>query len=350
MDIDGTILYTNPANVALTGYSTEEALRQNWQTLQGDDGCAGVYRSVQKAMQACKSWRGEMASRRKDGTPYDVAITVTPLFAPDDAGQLVGSVWVQRDITPLKEAERFKDQFVSNVSHELRTPLSIITLVLGNLDRLYDRLDHDKRREMVRSIREQVAALNDLTDSVLEISRIDGQRISMERVQLDLVRLVRAEMERQGPLAKKKLLSVHLAGAETLVVRGNEGQLRQVIRNLLNNAIKFTQAGGRIACDCQVWDGGGGPDAQWPGRDNLPSGRWVALRVADTGIGIDAADIPRLFERFFRVSPEGNVPGTGLGLAITHELVEFHGGHLAVASTPGQGSVFAVYLPVLEEE
>jgi PAS domain S-box-containing protein len=345
-DVKGTVLYTNPATEALTGWAGEEAVGQNWQALQGDGPMAEVFGQVQEAMSAHQTWRGETVSLRKDDTPYDAAMTVTPLFAPDDSGELMGSVWVQRDITPLKEAERLKDRFVSNVSHELRTPLSIVTLLVGNLDRLYQRLDDEGRRKMIRSIRDQISLLNDLIDDVLEISRIDSCGVSLERQPLNLVGLVQEEMEKQMPLARRKSLTLNLGGVKALAVQGNEGQLRRAVRNLLDNAIKFTPSGGLIRCECLVQEGGGLLEMRWPAGEGLPAGRWAGLRVVDTGIGVDAERIPRLFERFYRVETEGKVPGTGLGLAITRELVELHGGYVAIASTPGEGSVFAIYLPL----
>jgi PAS domain S-box-containing protein len=346
-DVAGTVLFTNPATAALTGFGSKEVLGQDCRMLQGNGHSAEVYGRVQAALAERQTWRGEMINRRKDGTAYDVAVTVTPLFAPEDSSRLVGSVWVERDITLLKEAERIKDQFVSNVSHELRTPLSVLTLVVGNLDRLYDRLADASRRKMVQSIREQVAVLNDLVGDVLEMSRIDSGQVSGERQQVDLALLVRGETDKQRPLARGKSQTLRVVGLERLILEGNEGQLRQVLRNLVNNGIKFTPDGGQITCECSILEGAAAVDARAMG---LPPGRWAALRIVDDGIGIEQEDIPHLFERFFRVETQGNIPGTGLGLAITRELVELHQGHITVASTPGEGTTFAVFLPLPEED
>jgi signal transduction histidine kinase len=132
--------------------------------------------------------------------------------------------------------------------------------------------------------------------------------------------------------------------------------LRQVIRNLLSNAIKYTPDGGQITCECQEQSHkrtaslrDGATANEWPGAANLPDGRWAAVRVIDTGIGISPTNLPRLFERFYRVNEQGNIPGVGLGLAIAQELVALHNGHIAVASMPGQGSVFAFYVPLCAE-
>ena len=158
-------------------------------------------------------------------------------------------------------------------------------------------------------------------------------------------------------------------GVDQLGVRGNEGQLRQVVRNLINNAIKYTPANGRITCTCKMLDqpasdhratfvspppfpptsdADGRPEA-WPGRGDLPAGRWAAIMVADSGNGIGEQERLRIFERFYRVRTEGNIPGTGLGLSIARDLVALHGGQIAVASMPNVGSNFVVYIPAVED-
>lgn len=172
-DIDGIIQYVNPAAVELSGFSAEEAVSQKWQTWHGGSQ-PKFYEQVQGLVRDGQTWRGEVVSKRKNGALYNAAMTVAPLFDLHEPGRTIGFVSVQRDITPLKEAERLKDQFVSNVSHELRTPLSVITLISGNLDTLYERLDERKRRKMVRDVREHAQVLNELIGRILEISRIDG--------------------------------------------------------------------------------------------------------------------------------------------------------------------------------
>jgi len=348
-DVEGVIRYMNPAAVALTGFSAEEAVGQTWRLWQSDAQPPETFAQMQATVRAGQMWRGEVINRRKDGALYDAAMTVAPLFEPHVPGRPVGFVSVQRNITPLRQAERLKDQFVSNVSHELRTPLSVITFISGNLDMLYERLDESKRRKMIRDIREHTQTLNDLISRILEVSRIDGRRIPMEREQVDLAQLVREEVDQQMPLARAKSQTLNVMGVEALIVRGNDGQLRQVMRNLVNNAIKYTPQGGQITCECSELMGGVVSESAWPGSAGLAAGHWAAVRVSDTGIGISPQDLAHVFERFYRVSAQGNVPGTGLGLSIARELVELHDGHINAASTLGQGSIFAVYLPVVEE-
>ncbi len=347
-DVEGVIRYMNPAAVALTGFSAEEAVGQTWRLWQSDAQPPETFSQMHATVRAGQMWRGEAVNRRKDGALYDASMTVAPLFEPHVPGQPAGFVSVQRNITPLRQAERLKDQFVSNVSHELRTPLSVITFISGNLDMLYERLDEAKRRKMIRDIREHTQTLNDLISRILEVSRIDGRHIPMERERLDLAQLVREEVGQQMPLAPKSQ-TLNVTGVEQLIVQGNDSQLRQVLRNLVNNAIKYTPEGGQITCECSELTGGAVSESAWPGSAGLAAGRWAAVRVLDTGIGISPQDLAHVFERFYRVSAQGNIPGTGLGLSIARELAELHDGHIGAASTLGQGSVFAVYLPLVEE-
>jgi PAS domain S-box-containing protein len=347
-DLDGIIEYVNPATVHLTGYSSQEAIGQRWSLWQRDQDTDDLYARIRETIHGGETWRSEVVNQRKDGTLYDAILTVAPLFYPQRTGSPSGFVSVQQDITPLKEAERLKDRFVSNVSHELSTPLSVLTLLAENLNTLYERLDDTRRRKMVRDIQKHTQILNDLIDDVLEISRLDSKRISRERRQVNLAGLVRDEIERQLPLAHERNQDCRAVGGRRLMVCGDKTQLQRVIRNLVNNAIKYTPDGGQITCEYTAYT----PrveDPTWPGSRDLPNERWAALRVSDTGIGIAHTDIPHLFERFYRVKTQSNVRGTGLGLAIARELIELHAGHISVASTPGHGSVFAVYLPLSEE-
>ena len=353
-DVEGSIQYLNPATVALTGYRDEEALGQSWYRWQSQEGQEQLSDDILEVVRSGQTWRGEVVNRRKDGSRYDAALTVAPLFSSDDRSNLIGYVSVQRDITPLKEAERSKTKFVSNVSHELRTPLSVITLLGDNLDTLYDRLNDEKRRQMVRDIQKHTEVLNSLIGDILEISRIDSGRASMEREWVDLAELTREEANKLLPMADQKYQTLVVPDAEQLPVWGNNDQLRQVIRNLVNNAIKYTPEEGIIICECRTQAARPANDKTlddcWPIEIDLSTGSWAVLRVIDNGIGISKEHLPNLFGRFYRVNTQGNIRGTGLGLSIARELTELHSGYLTVTSTPGEGSVFTVYLPMLARE
>ncbi len=353
-DVAGVIQYQNPAATALTGYKDKEALGQSWRLWQSNDH-ENLFDKILEIVRNGQTWRGEVVNKRKDGATYDAALTVAPLFSSDDPQTLIGFVSVQRDITPLKEAERSKTKFVSDVSHELRTPLSVITLLGDNLDTLYDRLDNDKRRQMIRDIQKHTEALNNLVDDILEISRIDSGRVSMERERVDLTQLTHEEVNRLRPIAEQKSQDLQITGAEPLPIWGNTDQLRQVIRNLVNNAIKYTPEGGQISCECLVYSNllsKSNWAAEYRPANITPANneQWAILRVTDNGIGISKEHLPNLFGRFYRVKTQGNIRGTGLGLSIARELTELHLGFITVASSVNVGAEFTVYLPMLVKE
>ncbi|NTV63250.1 MAG: PAS domain S-box protein [Oscillochloris sp.] len=350
-DAECTINYVNPSATILTGYSSGELLGRCWCAMQQDESASLLYWAIRDHVRTGKMWRGEVLSGRRDGSTYDAALTVAPIFDPQRTTTPIGMVSIQRDITPLKAAERTKDQFISNVSHELRTPLSIIALHSGNLDTLYERITDEQRRHLIREIRAQTHRLDDLIGDILELSRIDSGQLRVEDRPVNLAEILRQEVEQLRPLAERKGLQLALRVNESLILRGDPAHLGQCVRNLLSNAIKYTPHGGHIHCECRSMDMSDGPlnPQDWPDYSLTDAGSWVGLRVVDSGIGIGAEHMTHLFERFYRVQSQTRVPGTGLGLAITRELITRHGGWTAVSSEPGVGSTFAFYVPLTSE-
>lgn len=259
---------------------------------------------------------------------------------------------LRAEIESRERAERadlLKTQFVSDVTHELRTPLSVLTLISGNLDILYNELDDAKRHEMIREIRVHAQIMNDLIGDVLEISRLDDGRISKDREVVDLSQIVNKVIDEQLPLAHKKQQSLIISKSEPLNIFTNDQQIKQCVRNIVNNAIKYTPDGSKITCECITYIGGGSYDNNWPGIDKLPVGSWAAFCVRDNGDGIDEQVLERIFDRFYRVETQSNIPGTGLGLSIARELINLNDGYIFVSSKSGSGSMFAIYLPLIEE-
>jgi signal transduction histidine kinase len=313
--------------------------------MQSDESARLLYQTIHRHVRGGKMWRGELLDSRRDGSTYDAALTVAPIFDPQRPGAPAGVVSVHRDITPLKAAERMKDLFISNVSHELRTPLSIIALHSGNLDTLYDRLSEEKRRHLIREVRAQAQLLDDLISDILDLSRIDSGGLISEDRRINLGEILEQTVAQIRPLASSMGQRLDVQVDPDLILAGDPAQLGQCVRNLLSNAIKFTSGKGVIRCECRRL-AGDSPSPDWPGYSSAETGSWAGLRIIDTGIGIDAKHIGNLFERFYRVKSQTHVPGTGLGLAITRELINRHGGWTGVASTLGSGSTFAFYLPL----
>lgn len=345
---DGVIQFANPAATTLTGFTHPQLIGQNWRIWHSSHQSPDFYAQVEETVKQGGTWHGEVIHRRQDGSQYDALLSVTPLFDPHHSARLIGMVSVQLDITPLKEAERMKGRFISNVSHELNTPLSVIILHAENLKALYPQLTEADRHRMIDDIHKHANHLDHLIGDVMALTRLDSELAVAPQSLLNLNQLLKAEVDRQLPLAREKQqhLSLHLA--EPMQLEGNPEQLQQIFSNLLSNAIKYTQPGGQITCEARpiTLPARDKAPLAWPGLSNLPSGNWAACRVSDTGPGIAAEHLPRLFERFYRVKTEQAVRGSGLGLSIVQEMVDRHHGQVALISTPGQGTTVAVFLPL----
>jgi two-component system NtrC family sensor kinase len=240
----------------------------------------------------------------------------------------IGQTVVLHDITRLKELDRIKSEFVTTVSHDLRSPL---TAILGYVE-LIDRAGEltSEQQDFLRRVRISVEQIAELVTDLLDLGRIEaGLDTGMEDTPLSVL----AHYAVQGLLAQAKEkgveLDIHIE-EELPLVHGDPIRLRQMIGNLLENAIKYTPAGGKVRLETHEED------------DQL------ILRITDTGVGIPARDQPYLFDKFFRAS---NVPrdvsGTGLGLSIVKSIVEQHHGRIWVESQVGEGATFTLVLPAL---
>lgn len=237
---------------------------------------------------------------------------------------------VLRDITALRHLERVRQDFVANVSHELRTPLTSIkgfieTLLNGALD------DPAHNRRFLQLVEEDVNRLARLTDDLLQLSKAEmlGKPKSVQSV--DVLQLIQDVIAALTPQVKARRVAMtvdHLGPVPH--AKGDPDQLRQVFWNLLDNAVKYNIEGGLVVARLRHHKG------------------FLYVEVEDSGIGIPPDDLPRVFERFYRVDKARSraLGGTGLGLAIVKHLVEAHDGQISVTSRPGQGSIFRVTLPV----
>ncbi len=255
-----------------------------------------------------------------------VALSITPVLADRGYQALV----IARDTTPLREMDRMKANFISMVTHELRTPLNAIN---GYLDLALEGVAgemNERLHEFVRRARSSSEHLTDLVDDLLLISRADAGQFRLNLGQAQLSAIVKGAIEEVELLAAdaKVKLVVHFA-PDLPAFPGDEGRLKQVVRNLLTNAIKFTPEGGQVTISGEA-------------RRNQ-----IELAIRDTGRGISPEHLPRIFERFYQVARgQGSRGGQGLGLAIVKTIVERHQGSITVESTPGEGSTFTVSLPI----
>ncbi|MDX6556946.1 MAG: hypothetical protein QOD86_3141 [Miltoncostaeaceae bacterium] len=247
----------------------------------------------------------------------------------DGDGEVIGRIFVIRDVTAEREAERMKDEFVALASHELRTPL---TSIIGYLDVVLEGELGELGEEQEQFLR--VAARNAdrllaLVGDLIVMGQSDAGRLSIQLRPLDVGELARDRTAAAGPTAQTREVALAVDAGVPAPILGDASRLGQVVDNLVSNALKFTPAGGRVDVRVAV------------------DGDQVVLEVADTGVGIPFAEQPRLFERFYRTpgAQARSVPGTGLGLSISKAIVEAHGGSIDVESGVGRGSVFRARLP-----
>jgi len=238
-----------------------------------------------------------------------------------------GSLLLVQDLTRLRRLETVRRDFVSNLSHELRTPLASLkalaeTLQDGALD------DPPAARHFIDQIQVEVDALTQMVNELLELSKIESGRFTLDLAPVAACDLLHSASRRMQLQAERAGLNLRVECTDDLPnVRIDSQRLEQVLVNLIHNAVKFTRAGGEVTLMAKAVDGS------------------VRFAVRDSGVGIAEEEVPRIFERFYRVDKSRTGSGTGLGLSIAKHIVEAHGGKIWVESIDGGGSTFYFTIP-----
>jgi two-component system NtrC family sensor kinase len=313
-DKDMAVLHINPMAISVLRLPTD-AVDEMSTSMVEHSALRELFRAVPRAG---RTLRAEV--------PVEDGRTFNAQLSPVEG---VGYVLMMQDITHLKELDRIKSEFVFTVSHDLRTPLTTIQGYVGLLERVGEL--NGEQREFVKRIRVSIADITDLIGELLDLGRIEaGYDLEMEPLHLEsIITAVVAEFE---PQAVQKRQELRWKRRTMPVVRGNPRRLRQVVENLIANAVKYTHEGGWISVEIA--------------KDE----QHIAVTVADNGIGIPLAEQPYIFERFYRVESDQtqDIKGTGLGLTIARSVIEKHGGRVWVDSRPGVGSAFTFLLPTME--
>ncbi len=343
-DTQGTIQYVNQKFSEMTGYSRDEAIGANPRILKSGETPIEIYEDLWQTIMAGNEWRGIMKDKRKDGTTYWASMLVSPV--KDENGKVTDYVAMHEDVTEKRRieqdirkakekaeyADRAKSELLANMSHELRTPLNAI---IGFSDTLlsetFGPLPNDKQKEYLNDIHFSGEHLLALINDVLDVSAIEAGKTELNESELELastfddcLKLVSSRAEQGGI----RINCVKKNGFPRLYA--DERRTKQIVINLLTNAIKFTPEGGEVTLK-----------ATQNNDDTL------TLSVADTGIGMDAEGIKMALIQFGQVdsSLDRKYEGTGLGLPLTQLLVELHGGEMLIESEPGNGTTVFVNFP-----
>src|SRR5438309_1643897 len=325
---DGTVRLINPAMEGMVGRRDTEVLGRTYLEVIRQPRLNEFITEVLKRMTASST---EIVFGT--GPERTFQVQASPLVQGTE--QSPGLVLVFHDITDLRRLEQVRKDFVANVSHELRTPLTTIkgyieALQGGGVD------DREPRARFLETLRKQTDRLNLLITDLLLLAKIESGQVPLKQEPVALAVLIDRTVGLLRPLIDQKQHRVVVKiPAELPPIRGDEERLGQVFSNLLDNAIKYTPEQGTITISAELGKA-------------APPPTMIEVSVVDTGIGIPLQDLPRIFERFYRVDKARSreLGGTGLGLSIVKHLVEGHGGTVLVESLPGRGTKFLVWLPM----
>ena len=277
----------------------------------------------------------ETVRRRKDGSPIDISLTVSPIRTT--TGEIIGASKIARDISEARrlrqvaeEASRLKDEFLAVLSHELRTPLNTVLGYARMLRREDSRMVGELRVRALDALERNADALSRLVGDVLDTSRSVTGKLRLDLVTVPVDEIVNEAVRTVLPSAHAKDLALEVHCETGLLVRADRDRLQQVLWNLLSNAIKFTPSHGSVSLRTRREHGS------------------IAIAGHDSGIGIAPEHLPHVFQRFWQVQTGASreFGGLGIGLALARLLVEMHGGTIAADSPgAGAGATFTILLP-----
>ncbi|KAF0095198.1 MAG: multi-sensor hybrid histidine kinase [Puniceicoccaceae bacterium 5H] len=347
-DDQGVITYANDRFCQISGYALDELLGSTHALLKSGIHSQQYYREMWDVISSGRVWRGELCNRAKDGRLYWVESTIVPFKAAD--GTIERYVAIRSDITTRKEAEaamrrakeaaeeadRAKSAFLATMSHEIRTPMNGVVGMTQLLARTSLTPD---QREFVRTIEVCNSTLLALINDILDFSKIEAGRLELEHLTFDVRQCVEESLDLVSHSAAEKGLELALIFDPQVpaTVVADATRLRQVLFNLLGNAIKFTAQGEVVL---RVWSEMPEEDADQKAKARL------CFSVQDTGIGIAQERRDHLFKAFSQgdVATTREYGGTGLGLAICDRLVHMMGGEISLESELGQGATFSFYI------
>jgi two-component system sensor histidine kinase VicK len=323
VDFSGHIIHANPAAMNMLNITADDMENRHYDDIIKDYNENLIF--------------DKLRENSKDGGVADIFIYGGSTFAvrydrfKDENARDVGIIMIMQDITERQKLENMQMDFVANVSHELKTPLTTIksyteTLLTGQVD------DPETERQFLDIIDTEADRMNRLVKDLLQLSRLDYKQEKWNKKECNLINLLKSVVTKVELTAKNK--SQHLNcifdDSQKILTVIDKDRIEQVLMNVLSNAIKYTQEGGRIDIDA------------------LQAGKDAQIVIADNGIGIPEKELSRVFERFFRVDKARSraMGGTGLGLAISKQIIEEHNGSIEIESKEGKGTRVTIMIPL----
>ena len=318
VDAEQRVVLANPRLRELFAFRGSAVGRPHWEVVRRAD----VQEAIAKAVLQADPIVGDVSTEGAEPRQLQLHAVRFPA-----SGALLGVVAVFHDVTEIRRLERMRRDFVANVSHELKTPL---TAIRGFAETLRgSEVPEAQRHAFLDVILRHAERLARLIDDILELSRVEGRQQPFVAAEVDVARVAAVLLRDLAPQLEARRIRAEVAPGARGVAFADRRAVEQILSNLLENAAKYTEPGGRI--EVRV----GEAESQ------------IRVEVADNGIGIPPEDLPRIFERFYRVDKarSRDLGGTGLGLAIVKHLAQAQGGEVSVRSRTGEGSSFTVVLP-----
>jgi len=339
----GIIEYVNPAFEAGTGYSKSEAIGLSPNFLKSESSDPEMSKELWATVLQGQTYRGVTINKKKDGTLYYESMTVTPLL--DTNNNITHLVSVASDITERQQSEndkiareaadqanKAKSMFLANMSHEIRTPMNAI---IGFSDLLYSSIKDGKQRSQIEAIRSSGKNLLIIINDILDLSKIEAGKLVIQNEPINIHNIIKEIETIFAHITNEKGIKFVIDKVDEIPTSLllDETRIRQILFNLIGNAVKFTDTGEvRLSVMEKLKE-----------NDKID----LIISVKDTGIGIPKDQQDRIFEAFNQQEGQRTVKygGTGLGLTITRRLVEMMGGEIVLKSEPGKGSIFTITLP-----
>lgn len=326
-DQNGFIVLSNPAVSRMLGLEHKPPVGRHLFDWTGSEELAAMVENALKMRDStCHGFSQEIAW----GSPPSRYFMAHTGLVRSEEGEALGAVTIFNDITWFKELDQMKSDFVDMVSHELRSPLGSVRQQISLIVDGFTEEISEKQRQILQRVQSRLDGLIGMINNLLDLSRIEGGRLVQKKEQLDLTEVLNEAIEVMSSEALKKKLTFEVSiDPQLCVLHADRQSMEIVCTNLISNAVKYNRDGGKIIVSAQN------------------RGDFVEVKVRDTGYGISKSDLPRIFDKFFRIRTENTrkVIGSGLGLPLVKAMVEAHLGTITADSDPDKGATFTVLLP-----